>query len=152
MIIGASGSGKSVIIKHIMGLFKPTSGEIRVFGENIVGMNDRQLNEVRKHFGLLFQHAALLDWLTVAGNVSFPLKERGGIAKGEIKRNIALSSWNEVMVSTSPNISASLFTSWYCAAPALLAANANSRTFDRIDSPSEFGWTQSCTNLYTRPP
>jgi len=88
VLIGASGSGKSVIIKHIMGLFKPTSGEIRVFGENIVPMNDRELNEVRKHFGLLFQHAALLDWLTVAGNVAFPLKERGGVAKDEIKDRV----------------------------------------------------------------
>ncbi|MCW5808792.1 MAG: ABC transporter ATP-binding protein [Deltaproteobacteria bacterium] len=76
VLIGASGSGKSVIIKHIMGLFKPTSGEIRVFGRDIVPMNDLELNDVRTHFGMLFQHAALLDWLSVAENVAFPLRER----------------------------------------------------------------------------
>ena len=89
VIIGASGSGKSVIIKHIMGLFKPTSGEIKVFGQNIVPMKDLELNEVRKHFGLLFQNAALLDWLTVAENVAFPIRERGGhVAAGEIKDRV----------------------------------------------------------------
>ncbi|HEY0190152.1 MAG TPA: ATP-binding cassette domain-containing protein, partial [Kofleriaceae bacterium] len=77
VIIGASGSGKSVIIKHIMGLFKPTSGEIKVFGKDIVGMDDLQLNDMRKHFGLLFQNAALLDWLSVEENIAFPLHERG---------------------------------------------------------------------------
>jgi phospholipid/cholesterol/gamma-HCH transport system ATP-binding protein len=89
VIIGASGSGKSVIIKHIMGLFKPTSGEIRVFGQDIVPMKDLELNEVRKHFGLLFQNAALLDWLTVAENVAFPIRERGGhVAAGELKDRV----------------------------------------------------------------
>ncbi|HEU0035271.1 MAG TPA: ATP-binding cassette domain-containing protein [Kofleriaceae bacterium] len=89
VLIGASGSGKSVIIKHIMGLFKPTSGEIRVFGQNIVPMNDRELNDVRTHFGLLFQHAALLDWLPVSGNVAFPLVERTKLGKKEIKERVA---------------------------------------------------------------
>jgi ABC-type transporter Mla maintaining outer membrane lipid asymmetry ATPase subunit MlaF len=89
MIIGASGSGKSVIIKHIMGLFKPDRGVIRVFGEDIVPMKDLELNEVRKHFGLLFQGAALLDWLSVADNVAFPLRERGGLGKPEIRDRVA---------------------------------------------------------------
>jgi phospholipid/cholesterol/gamma-HCH transport system ATP-binding protein len=88
MIIGASGSGKSVIIKHIMGLFKPDRGVIRVFGDDIVPMKDLELNEVRKHFGLLFQGAALLDWLSVADNVAFPLRERGGITKPEIRDRV----------------------------------------------------------------
>ena len=79
VIIGASGSGKSVIIKHIMGLFKPDRGAIRVFGEDIVPMKDLALNEMRKHFGLLFQNAALLDWLSVYDNVAFPLHERGEV-------------------------------------------------------------------------
>ncbi|HEY0479834.1 MAG TPA: ATP-binding cassette domain-containing protein [Kofleriaceae bacterium] len=83
VIIGASGSGKSVIIKHIMGLFKPDRGEIRVLGQDIVPMKDRELNEVRKHFGLLFQGAALLDWLSVYDNVAFPLRERGSGSRPE---------------------------------------------------------------------
>lgn len=88
VLIGASGSGKSVIIKHIMGLFKPTQGEIKVFGENIVGMNDDQMNHVRSRFGLVFQHAALLDWLNVYENVEFPLKERRSGSKQEIKERV----------------------------------------------------------------
>jgi phospholipid/cholesterol/gamma-HCH transport system ATP-binding protein len=88
VIIGASGSGKSVIIKHVMGLFKPDRGQIRVFGDDIVPMNDLALNEVRKHFGLLFQNAALLDWLTVYDNVAFPLRERGQISRGELRDRV----------------------------------------------------------------
>ena len=88
VLIGASGSGKSVIIKHIMGLFKPDAGEIRVFGKNIVGMNERDMNDVRKNFGLLFQHAALLDWLDVYGNVAFPLRERTDAGKQEIRERV----------------------------------------------------------------
>src|SRR6185436_19779151 len=86
--IGASGSGKSVIIKHIMGLFKPDSGEIRVFGENIVGIDDQELNNVRARIGLLFQHAALLDWLSVFGNVAFPLEERTDASRAEVKGRV----------------------------------------------------------------
>jgi phospholipid/cholesterol/gamma-HCH transport system ATP-binding protein len=88
VIIGASGSGKSVIIKHIMGLFKPDRGEIRVMGTDIVPMKDRELNEVRKHFGLLFQGAALLDWLSVYDNVAFPLRERGQVSRGELRDRV----------------------------------------------------------------
>jgi ABC-type transporter Mla maintaining outer membrane lipid asymmetry ATPase subunit MlaF len=88
MIIGASGSGKSVIIKHIMGLFKPDRGEIRVFGDDIVPMKDLALNEVRKHFGLLFQGAALLDWLSVYDNVAFPVRERGGVSRQELRDRV----------------------------------------------------------------
>jgi ABC-type transporter Mla maintaining outer membrane lipid asymmetry ATPase subunit MlaF len=89
VLIGASGSGKSVIIKHIMGLFKPDTGKINVFGKDIVPMDDLQLNEVRTHFGLLFQHAALLDWLSVADNVAFPIRERTKASGQEIKQRVS---------------------------------------------------------------
>ena len=88
VIIGASGSGKSVIIKHIMGLFKPDRGEIRVFGKDIVPLNDLELNDVRKHFGLVFQNAALLDWLSVYENVAFPLRERNELARPELAARV----------------------------------------------------------------
>ena len=89
VIIGASGSGKSVIIKHIMGLFKPDRGEIRVFGKDIVPMKDLALNEVRKHFGLLFQNAALLDWLSIYDNVAFPIREREpGISRTDLRARV----------------------------------------------------------------
>jgi ABC-type transporter Mla maintaining outer membrane lipid asymmetry ATPase subunit MlaF len=85
VLIGSSGSGKSVIIKHIMGLFKPDSGEIKVFGRDIVPLNELEMNKVRQDFGLLFQHAALLDWLSVFENVAFPLRERTKTGRAEIK-------------------------------------------------------------------
>jgi ABC-type multidrug transport system fused ATPase/permease subunit len=81
VLIGASGSGKSVIIKHILGLFKPDQGQVNVFGEDIVPLDARGLQRVRTRIGLLFQHGALLDWLTVAGNVAFPLEEHHAVAK-----------------------------------------------------------------------
>jgi phospholipid/cholesterol/gamma-HCH transport system ATP-binding protein len=74
-ILGKSGEGKSVTIKHIMGLLKPTKGRIVVDGQDITDYDVEQLREYRKMFGMLFQHAALFDSLTVGENVLFPLKE-----------------------------------------------------------------------------
>jgi len=87
-LIGASGSGKSVLIKHVMGLLKPDRGEVRVFGRDIVPMNERELTEVRRQFGLVFQHAALLDWLSVAGNIAFPLEEDRVLSKVAITHRV----------------------------------------------------------------
>jgi ABC-type transporter Mla maintaining outer membrane lipid asymmetry ATPase subunit MlaF len=88
VLIGASGSGKSVIIKHILGLFKPEAGQIRVFGEDIVPMDVHELQRIRTRVGLLFQHAALLDWLTVAGNVAFPLVEHARASRKEVRDRV----------------------------------------------------------------
>ncbi|MCS6914709.1 MAG: ABC transporter ATP-binding protein [Myxococcales bacterium] len=77
VIIGGSGQGKSVIIKHIIGLLKPDRGHIVVDGEDIVPMSEYQLNRVRRKFGMLFQYAALFDSLTVEENILFPLIEHG---------------------------------------------------------------------------
>ena len=88
VLIGGSGSGKSVIVKHIMGLFKPTSGEVRVFGQDIVPLEGHDLDTVRQRFGMLFQHAALLDWLTVEGNIAFPVQERTNLGRAEIKDKV----------------------------------------------------------------
>src|SRR5690242_17072638 len=74
-ILGKSGEGKSVTIKHIMGLLKPTSGRIVVDGEDITDFDIEQLRLYRRKFGMLFQHAALFDSLTVGENVIFPLQE-----------------------------------------------------------------------------
>jgi phospholipid/cholesterol/gamma-HCH transport system ATP-binding protein len=75
VIIGGSGAGKSVLMKHLIGLLKPDSGEILVDGEDLVPMNDFTLNRVRQKFGMLFQYAALFDSMTVEENVMFPLLE-----------------------------------------------------------------------------
>ena len=76
VIIGGSGSGKSVIMKHIIGIFKADRGEVRVFGRDITPLADVELLPVRARFGMLFQGAALLDSMTVWDNVAFPLLER----------------------------------------------------------------------------
>ena len=75
VVIGGSGAGKSVIMKHLIGLLKPDRGQIYVDGEDIVPMNDFALNQVRTKFGMLFQYAALFDSMTVEENVMFPLVE-----------------------------------------------------------------------------
>jgi phospholipid/cholesterol/gamma-HCH transport system ATP-binding protein len=74
VVLGKSGSGKSVLIKCIVGLVSPDEGEVFVFGKNISEMNYRQLNEMRLKIGFLFQNAALYDSMTVGENLSFPLK------------------------------------------------------------------------------
>src|SRR6266705_7090191 len=69
VIIGRSGGGKSVLLKHLIALLKPDSGEVLIEGQNIVPLSERQLLKVRRRFGMLFQAAALFDSMTVAENV-----------------------------------------------------------------------------------
>jgi len=76
-IIGRSGGGKSVLLKHLVGLMRPDAGEIWVEGENITQMNERQLAIIRQKVGILFQGAALFDSFTVEENIAFPLHEAG---------------------------------------------------------------------------
>ena len=76
-IIGRSGGGKSVLLKHLIGLMKPDAGEIRIEGENIIGMKERRLASIRRKVGILFQGSALFDSMTVAENIAFPLREAG---------------------------------------------------------------------------
>ena len=89
VIIGRSGGGKSVLLKHLIGLLKPDSGAVLVDGENIEAMNERQLLQVRSKFGMLFQSAALFDSMTVAENVGFAFRRDKGMAASEIRRKVA---------------------------------------------------------------
>lgn len=84
VIIGRSGGGKSVILKHIIGLMKPDSGRIEVEGVDIVPLSERKLSSIRRNFGLLFQDAALFDSMNVTDNVAFPLREHTNKSKKEI--------------------------------------------------------------------
>lgn len=84
VIIGRSGEGKSVLLKHIIGLLKPDSGKIFIDGQELTSMRERDFNEVRKRFGMLFQGAALFDSMTVAQNVGFPLKEHTDMNEEDI--------------------------------------------------------------------
>src|SRR4029077_15390128 len=73
VIMGGSGCGKSTLLRHIIGVMKPTSGSVKIFGEEITTMNDRQIEEIRRRVGMLFQSGALLASLTVGENVALPL-------------------------------------------------------------------------------
>jgi phospholipid/cholesterol/gamma-HCH transport system ATP-binding protein len=73
--MGRSGTGKSVLLKHIVRLMEPDAGSIEIDGQDIVGLPEREMNEVRKRFGMLFQGAALFDSMTVGENVGLVLRE-----------------------------------------------------------------------------
>ena len=89
VIIGRSGGGKSVLLKHLIGLLKPDAGHVLIEGEDIVGMNERQLLHVRRKFGMLFQSAALFDSMTVAENVAFAFRRDRSLPEKEIRRKVA---------------------------------------------------------------
>jgi phospholipid/cholesterol/gamma-HCH transport system ATP-binding protein len=89
VIIGQSGGGKSVLLKHMIGLIRPDKGKVEIDGQDISGFNERQLNEIRKRFGMLFQEAALFDSMTVGQNVAFPLIEHSKLPKSEIKEIVS---------------------------------------------------------------
>lgn len=86
VIIGKSGGGKSVLMKHLIGLMKPDSGEIWVDGVEITLLSDKDLNEVRKRCGMLFQEAALFDSMTVYDNVAFALREHRHPSEREVEQ------------------------------------------------------------------
>src|SRR5580658_5385831 len=73
-VLGRSGTGKSVLLRVIIGLERPDLGSVQIHGQNIAGLALDQMGEIRKKMGFLFQHAALYDSLTVGGNVAFPLE------------------------------------------------------------------------------
>ena len=89
VIIGRSGGGKSVLLKHLIGLLKPNAGQVLIEGEDIVSMNERELLRVRRKFGMLFQSAALFDSLTVAENVAFAFRRDRSLPEPEIRRKVA---------------------------------------------------------------
>src|SRR6185436_3959685 len=89
VIIGRSGGGKSVLLKHIIGLIKPDAGDVLIEGQNIRGMNERQLLEVRSKFGMLFQGAALFDSMNVAENVGFAFRHRREMSLAEIAKKVS---------------------------------------------------------------
>ncbi len=77
VVLGRSGSGKSVLLKHLVGLFQPDQGKVLVDGEDIARLKERQLGPIRKKIGILFQSGALFDSMSVGENIAFPLREAG---------------------------------------------------------------------------
>jgi len=89
VILGLSGGGKSTIIKHIVGLMKPTSGDIYVDGVNVSSCSEGELRDVRKHIGYLFQDGAMFDSMNIFDNVAFPLREhRKDLSEKEIEEKV----------------------------------------------------------------
>ena len=88
VIIGRSGGGKSILLKHLIGLLGPDEGDVLIEGESIARMNERQLLNVRRKFGMLFQGAALFDSLTVAENVAFVLQRERKLTEQEIAKKV----------------------------------------------------------------
>jgi phospholipid/cholesterol/gamma-HCH transport system ATP-binding protein len=89
VVLGPSGTGKSVLLKHIIGLMQPDQGSIRIDGEEIVGLGEKALNQVRKRFGMLFQSSALFDSMTVGENVALAMLEHArGMDPGEVRRRV----------------------------------------------------------------
>jgi len=89
VVLGPSGTGKSVLLKHIIGLMRPDQGSIEIDGEQIVGRRERELNVVRRRFGMLFQGAALFDSMTVGENVALALREHTTMSEAEIGARVA---------------------------------------------------------------
>jgi phospholipid/cholesterol/gamma-HCH transport system ATP-binding protein len=85
VIMGGSGCGKSTLLRHIIGSMKPTLGSVKIFGEEITHMNEREIENVRRRFGMLFQSGALLASLTVGENVALPLLQHTKMAIDEIE-------------------------------------------------------------------
>jgi phospholipid/cholesterol/gamma-HCH transport system ATP-binding protein len=87
-VLGRSGTGKSVLLKLLIGLQKPDAGSIQIYGEEITKLDFKQLNEIRKRMGFLFQQAALYDSLTVEQNVTFPLQRHTRLSGEDLKKRV----------------------------------------------------------------
>lgn len=94
-IIGESGCGKTMLLKSIVGLLAPTSGKVIFDGQDIQTLDDRQMTELRRRFGFVFQNAALFDSMTISQNVAFPLRQHG-VPKGKTAQNMILDGLAEV--------------------------------------------------------
>ncbi|CAM3793712.1 ABC transporter ATP-binding protein [Corallococcus soli] len=88
VILGGSGSGKTVLMKHMIGLLKPDTGKVVIDGEDIVPMSVQGLQQVRRSFGMVFQAAALFDSMTVFENVAFPLRQHTSLGEDAIREKV----------------------------------------------------------------
>src|SRR6202453_4926597 len=88
VIIGRSGGGKSVLLKHIIALMQPDAGEVWFRDHNLAVLSEEELVPLRKETGMLFQNGALFDSLSVGENVAFPLREKGGISEEDIRAEV----------------------------------------------------------------
>jgi len=125
VVLGPSGTGKSVLLKHIIGLMRPDAGSIRIDGDEIVGLGEPQLNPVRRRFGMLFQGAALLDSMTVGENVALAMLEHAReLDEAEVRRRVLERLEWLGLFSNDPLPSTGTETSWNIANPLRASANA----------------------------
>ncbi|MCB9906375.1 MAG: ATP-binding cassette domain-containing protein [Planctomycetes bacterium] len=87
-IMGGSGTGKSVTLRHIIGLMRPDQGKVEVMGRDLAEVTREELQEMRKRIGYVFQEGALINWLTVAENLALPLQENTKLSKSEIESKV----------------------------------------------------------------
>ncbi|MGY0540162.1 ABC transporter ATP-binding protein [Nocardioides sp. YJ-D4] len=87
-VLGPSGTGKSVLLKHIVGLLEPDAGEVRVFGSDIWGVSEHERYELRKRFGVLFQDGALFGSMNIYDNIAFPLRKHTDLSEAEIRDTV----------------------------------------------------------------
>ena len=102
-LVGMSGAGKSVTLKHMVGLLRPTSGEILIAGEPIQELDSKGMSKVRSRFGYLFQSGALLQWLSVGENVGLPLREHTALGDALIDD---IATWKIAMAGLKPEVAA----------------------------------------------
>jgi phospholipid/cholesterol/gamma-HCH transport system ATP-binding protein len=88
VLMGPSGSGKSVTLRHIIGILQPDSGSVQVDGQEVAQMDRTQLMALRRRMGYLFQNGALINWLTVAANVALPLEEHSRLGRQEVRDRV----------------------------------------------------------------
>ena len=88
-IMGGSGTGKSVALRHVIGLMEPDSGTVEVFGKEVAALSAKELRALRRRVGYVFQEGALVGWLTVEDNLALPLRERGNLSEPEIQERVA---------------------------------------------------------------
>src|SRR2546428_13212851 len=106
VVMGGSGSGKTVLLRHVAGLVRPDAGEVRVFGINIEQLSEEALLPIRRRMGYVFQGAALFDSLSVYENVAFPLREHTSLGAREIRervvRNLSLVGLGSEVLALLP--------------------------------------------------
>lgn len=90
-IIGRSGGGKSVLLKHLIGLLRPDKGKIMIDGTDITGLRTTEFNKIKRKVGIVFQGAALFDSLTIFENIAFPLRELTDLGEEEIRERVIVS-------------------------------------------------------------